>query len=160
MTECNHRDNYMPLYENANVPIDDRLVPPGGYGRTYCGHMIPNHSYFVYDVIMTIDYYIVVWLIKYHVMGFQSLIHRVGLICVISCSRCSFAVTCSVDFVFCFKSKIACKRDKLESYGEASLIQHFDTSEYLYNVTILTISTSYFLYDITLIISDTRVLPV
>ena len=92
-------------------------------------------------------------LMKYHVMGFQSLIHRVGLICVISCSRCSFTMTYSVNFVFCFKSMIACKKDMaLECYGEMSVIQHVDIPECLYNVTILTDSTSYYLYDITLII--------
>ena len=39
--------------------------------------------------------------------------------------------------------------------------RNFDNPEYLYNVTILTVSTSYSLYDITLIIQqlDPRVLP-
>ena len=33
-----------------------------------------------------------------------------------------------------------------------TLIQHLDNLEYLYNLTILTVSTNYFLYEITLII--------
>lgn len=115
MTECNHRDNYMPLYENANVPTDDRLVPPGGYGITYCGHMIPNHSYFVYDVIM-----ISLWCNYDNWLLCCCLVDEVS--CngipititntqgsIISCSRFYFAVTCSVHFVF---SLIACEKDK------------------------------------------------